>query len=140
MTKQIGCLCLLLTCLAIGSAPPSKKPITAHDNWYVALLDGRPIGWMHAQTVQRDDQIRIQQQTNISLRREQVFDYHMWSQAWIEAQDRERWVYFDAMRNPQWFGMTHITVATNVLVDKFPFNGALKSAPLLGILTIRVSS
>jgi transglutaminase-like putative cysteine protease len=72
------------------------------------------------------------------LGQKQVFGYHMWAQAWIGTQDRGRWVDFDATRNPQRFDATHITVSTSALADDFLFNDAVKLAPLLGRLTIRV--
>jgi hypothetical protein len=70
--------------------------------------------------------------------REHVFGYHMWTQAWIGPKRSGRWVDFDAALNPDQFDATHIAVSTSAFSDGNYVNDAMKLAPLLGRLSIRV--
>lgn len=72
---------------------------------------------------------------------ENIFGYHMWTQALLEIDGVRRWVDFDAVLPPgQAFDATHIAVAVSTLSDDEPDNAMVTLAPLLGRLEIRVES
>jgi len=69
-----------------------------------------------------------------------VFGYHMWTQALIEGDDGvPRWVDLDAVLPPQWpTDATHITLAVSTMSDEDAFHALLDLVPLLGGLEVRV--
>lgn len=66
---------------------------------------------------------------------QQVFGYHMWTQAWIDG----RWVDYDAVLPAGVrYDATHITVGTSLMNDGGWVNDFVKLAPLMGQLSIEV--
>lgn len=67
--------------------------------------------------------------------RQQVFGYHMWTQAWLDG----RWVDLDAVLPAGTaYDATHITVAASLMDDGQWVNDFIKLAPLMGQLSIEV--
>ncbi len=68
-----------------------------------------------------------------------IFGYHMWAQALIEVDGKDRWVDFDAtLPNETPFDATHITLATTGLEDGGMEKSMLTTATLMGRLVIQV--
>ena len=67
-----------------------------------------------------------------------LFGYHMWTQAWIENGQVGYWMDLDAALNPDHFDATHIAVSSSAMSDDQFFNDMVKLAPLLGRLSISV--
>lgn len=71
---------------------------------------------------------------------EDIFGYHMWTQAWIENDSgKGRWVDFDATLGPNTpFDATHIALATSDMSDDEATNSMITLVPLLGALEIEI--
>lgn len=70
-----------------------------------------------------------------------VFGYHMWAQALLESDGKQRWVDLDAAISPtQAFDATHIALAPTSLSDDDTTNALVRLAPLIGTLKISVES
>ena len=55
----------------IGSASPvaSFQKRFEFDRWYTAMLQSKPIGWMHVQVIRRGDRIETKVEMNVEVRR-----------------------------------------------------------------------
>lgn len=70
---------------------------------------------------------------------EQIFGYHMWTQALLTVDGRPRWIDLDATLGAETpFDATHIALAVSALGDDEPQNALVTLAPLLGRLEIEV--
>jgi len=70
-----------------------------------------------------------------------IFGYHMWSQALLEIDGKTRWVDLDAtLPDATPFDATHIAVAVSDLADCEAINSMAALAPMLGKLRIEVVS
>ena len=70
---------------------------------------------------------------------QQIFGYHMWSQALLEIDGQMRWVDLDAtLPDSTPFDATHIAVAVSDLADGEAINSMASLAPMLGKLRIEV--
>ena len=74
-------------CLAVvvATAVGSDEKVVEHDRWYTALLQSKPVGWMHATVVRRGDRIEMRVQTHITLRRGQTALDLVISETFIET-------------------------------------------------------
>lgn len=70
-----------------------------------------------------------------------IFGYHMWTQAWVELDGTPRWVDFDATLGPAGrFDATHIALSVSAMADGQSNNALISLVPLLGRLEIEVES
>lgn len=71
------------------------------------------------------------------LNENQIFGYHMWTQAWIDG----RWVDLDATLDRKTpFDATHITLSVSDLADEQLANDMVVMAPLFGQLKIELAN
>ncbi|MBZ0171892.1 MAG: transglutaminase-like domain-containing protein, partial [Phycisphaerales bacterium] len=70
-----------------------------------------------------------------------IFGYHMWTQAYLEIDGEPRWVDLDATL-PDSLPMTatHIALAVTGLPDENRINALVELAPLMGRLAIKVEN
>ncbi len=72
---------------------------------------------------------------------ENIFGYHMWTQALLDVDGKQRWVELDATLGSHTpFDATHIALATSSLADGATSNALLSLAPVIGQLEIEVES
>ncbi|MEC9373657.1 MAG: transglutaminase-like domain-containing protein [Planctomycetota bacterium] len=72
---------------------------------------------------------------------EQIFGYHMWSQALLTVDGAPRWVDFDAtLPGDNRTDATHIALSTSALEDGALINSMAAMAPVFGRLKIEVES
>ncbi|MEM1071214.1 MAG: transglutaminase-like domain-containing protein [Planctomycetota bacterium] len=70
---------------------------------------------------------------------QEIFGYHMWTQAWIDGPDGPGWIDLDAtMPNAAPTDATHIAISATDMSGNDSFNAMLTLAPLLGRLEIEV--
>jgi transglutaminase-like putative cysteine protease len=70
-----------------------------------------------------------------------IFGYHMWTQALLEVDGQKRWVDLDATLSPdQPFDATHIALATSALADGDSQDALLSIAMIIGRLGVRVEA
>ncbi len=68
-----------------------------------------------------------------------IFGYHMWAQALLEVDGKDRWVDFDAtLSNDTPYDATHLTLGTTGLEDGGMEKSMLTTATLMGRLIIQV--
>jgi hypothetical protein len=65
----------------------------------------------------------------------------MWTQAWLDTDNGERWVDLDAAIDPSLpFDATHITLSIDPMSDPSAVNSLVTLLPLLGSMEIGVES
>ena len=70
-----------------------------------------------------------------------IFGYHMWSQAWVELDGNAQWVDYDATLGPYGrFDATHIALSVSAMQDNETNNSMIALVPLLGRLEIEIES
>ncbi|MEO1582951.1 MAG: transglutaminase domain-containing protein [Planctomycetota bacterium] len=70
-----------------------------------------------------------------------IFGYHMWTQAYVDTPQGERWVDLDATLPPSTpTDATHIALDVSTLSDDDTVNAMIALAPLLGTLSVKVES
>lgn len=70
-----------------------------------------------------------------------IFGYHMWTQAYLEINGKPRWVDLDAtLPDTLPLTATHIALAVTGLPDENRINALVELAPLMGRLAIKVES
>jgi len=74
--------------------------------------------------------------------RENIFGYHMWTQALVEDESGQpRWLDLDATLPPRTpFDASHITLSTSTLEEGGSSNALIALVPLLGRLEIEIVS
>jgi len=71
--------------------------------------------------------------------REEIFGYHMWTQALLDVGGKPRWVDLDAtLRDGVPYDATHIALGVSALGENDTINSMATLAPLLGRLEIKV--
>lgn len=72
---------------------------------------------------------------------EDIFGYHMWTQAWVELDGTKQWVDYDATLGPYGrFDATHIALSVSAMRDNETNNSMIALVPLLGRLQIEIES
>ena len=72
---------------------------------------------------------------------EDIFGYHMWTQAWVELDGNWQWLDYDATLGPYGrFDATHIALSVSAMRDNETNNSMISLVPLLGRLEIEVES
>jgi transglutaminase-like putative cysteine protease len=69
-----------------------------------------------------------------------IFGYHMWSQALLEQDGQWRWIDLDATLGETTFDATHIALSVSALSDGQTYEAMVPMATLIGQLSIRVDS
>ncbi|MFI4892271.1 MAG: transglutaminase family protein [Phycisphaerales bacterium JB058] len=72
---------------------------------------------------------------------EEIFGYHMWTQAWVNLDGNWQWVDYDATLGPYGrFDATHIALSVSAMQDNETNNSMIALVPLLGRLQIEIES